>query len=99
MRHLLAAFLTLALVTGSAAVAGAADTKIGQKVDDTAVQAKVKAKLATERAKNLVSVNVDVKDGVVHLPGSVPTAADKAEARRLARAADRSCAARAARLR
>ena len=88
MRRLLAAFVSLALVTGSATVAGAADTKIGQKVDDTAVQAKVKAKLATERAKNLVSVNVDVKDGVVHLQGSVPTEADKAEAERLARATD-----------
>ena len=84
MRRLLGAIFAVTLIIGPAAVALAADTSVGQKVDDAAVLSKVKAKLATERAKNLVSVNVDVKDGIVHLKGTVPTEADKMEAERLA---------------
>jgi osmotically-inducible protein OsmY len=90
MRRLLGAIVVLTLVTGPALIAAAADTKesIGQKVDDAAVLTKVKAKLATDSAKNLVHVNVDVKDGVVSLKGSVPTEADKAQAEKLAQATD-----------
>jgi hyperosmotically inducible protein len=88
MKRLLSAIVVVTMITGSAMVAGAADTKIGQKVDDAAIHTKVKAKLGTEHAKNLVRVNVDVKDGVVELKGSVPSEADKAEAERLARATD-----------
>jgi hyperosmotically inducible periplasmic protein len=88
MKRLLGAIVVLTLITGPALIATAADTSVGQKVDDTAIHSKVKAKLAMERAKNLVTVNVDVKDGVVHLQGSVPTEADKAEAERLARSTD-----------
>ena len=90
MRRLLGAFVVLTLVSGSAMVAGAADTKssIGQKVDDAAVLTKVKAKLTADHAKNLVNVNVDVKDGVVELKGSVPSDADKTRAETLARGTD-----------
>jgi hyperosmotically inducible periplasmic protein len=88
MRRLLSAFVVLTMVAGSALVAGAADTKVGKMAEDTAIHSKVKAKLTAESAKNLVKVNVDVKDGVVHLKGTVPTEADKAEAERLARATD-----------
>ena len=90
MRRLLGAFVVLALVTGSAMVAGAADSKstIGQKVDDATLLTEVKAKLTADKAKNLVHVNVDVKDGVVALKGSVPTAGDKTRAEKLARATE-----------
>ena len=90
MRRLLGAFVVLTLVSGSAMVAGAADTKssIGQKVDDATLLTKVKAKLTADKAKNLVKVNVDVKDGVVALKGSVPTDADKTRAEELARATE-----------
>lgn len=90
MRRLLGAFVVLTLVGGSAMVAGAADTKssIGQKVDDAAVLTKVKTKLTADKAKNLINVNVDVKDGVVELKGSVPTDADKTRAEELARGTD-----------
>jgi len=90
MRRLLGAFVVLVLVTGSAMVAGAADSKstIGQKVDDATLLTKVKAKLTADKAKNLVHVNVDVKDGVVALKGSVPTAADKTRVEKLARATE-----------
>ncbi len=90
MRRLLGAFVVLTLVGGSAMVAGAADTKssVGQKVDDATLLTKVKAKLTADKAKNLVKVNVDVKDGVVALKGSVPTDADKTRAGELARATE-----------
>ena len=38
-----------------------------------------------DRAKNLLAVNVDTEQGVVHLRGTVPTERDKMEAERLAR--------------
>ena len=86
MKRLFAAAVVVSLVMGPVAAAYAADRTVGEKVDDAAITAKVKTELATERAKDLVSVNVDTNDGVVHLQGTVPTAADKAKAERLARA-------------
>jgi hyperosmotically inducible periplasmic protein len=85
MRALLTAVIALALVGGPTVVTYAADETIGQKIDDTAITTKVKTKLTTERAKNLVKVHVETKDGVVHLQGTVPSETDKAEAERLAR--------------
>ncbi|TMQ19516.1 MAG: BON domain-containing protein [Candidatus Rokuibacteriota bacterium] len=85
MRALFSAVFVLMLVAAPTLVAYAADTSVGTKVDDTGITTKVKAKLTAERAKNLVSVHVDTTDGVVHLQGTVPTEADKAEAERLAR--------------
>lgn len=60
MRRVLAAFVALALVTGSAAVVGAADTTIGQKVDDTAVQAKVKAERLARATDGVREVQNDL---------------------------------------
>jgi len=79
MRGLLGAVIVLALVAGSPLLADAG------KAEDAKITSKVKTKLTTERAKNLVTVNVDTKDGVVHLKGTVPTEQAKAEAERLAR--------------
>lgn len=87
MRRLVGAIVILTLVTGPALVAGAADS-IGTKLDDAGITTKVKAKLTTDSVKNLVKVHVDTKDGVVHLAGTVPSEADKAEAERLARGTD-----------
>ena len=86
MRRLLAAIVVLTLVTGPALVAGA--DSLGTKLDDTAITTKVKAKLTTDKVKNLVKVHVETKDGVVHLAGTVPSESDKAEAERLARGTD-----------
>lgn len=58
---------------------------IGERVDDATITASVKTKLVGDRAKNLVAVNVDTAQGVVHLQGTVPTDRDKMEAERLAR--------------
>jgi hyperosmotically inducible periplasmic protein len=65
--------------------AGAGGRSVGDKVDDAMITTKVKSKLSTEHVKNLVKVDVDTKNGVVHLQGTVPTLKDKAEAERLAR--------------
>jgi hyperosmotically inducible protein len=82
MKALLGAVVALMLVAGSPfpADAGAAE--------DTMITTKVKTKLTTDRVKNLVSVNVDTKDGVVHLKGTVPNEQAKADAERLAKDTD-----------
>ena len=88
MRRLLSALVLLSLLAGPTLVAYGGGRTIGEKADDVLITAKVKTKLTAERAKNLVSVNVDTQDGVVRLEGAVPTMADKAEAERLARSVD-----------
>jgi hyperosmotically inducible protein len=70
------------LVAGSPLLAGAG------AAEDTMITTKVKTKLTTDRVKNLVSVNVETKDGVVHLKGTVPNEQAKAEAERLAKDTD-----------
>src|SRR5688500_2295089 len=85
MKRLLGALAIVVIMTAAAVPpALAQDRTLGQRVDDTALLAKVKTKLGADRAKNLVHVNVDVKGGVVHLRGSVPTEGDRREAERLA---------------
>ena len=82
MRALLGAIVALMLVAGSPFQADAGAT------EDTMITTKVKTKLTTDRVKNLVSVNVETKDVVVHLKGTVPNAQAKAEAERLAKDTD-----------
>lgn len=82
MRALLGAVVALMLVAGSPFLADAG------AAEDTMITTKVKTKLTTDRVKNLVSVNVDTKDGVVHLKGTVPNGQAKAEAERLAKDTD-----------
>ena len=79
MRTLLGAVVALTLVAGAPFLADAG------KAEDATLTTKVKTKLTADRAKNLVSVNVDTKDGVVHLKGTVPNEQAKAEAERLAK--------------
>jgi osmotically-inducible protein OsmY len=74
-------------VTGGLVPAVEAQTPtVRERVDDAAITAAVKAKLTAERLKNLIAVNVDTEQGVVHLKGTVPTEQDKMEAERRARA-------------
>jgi hyperosmotically inducible protein len=88
MRAFLGALVALTLLAGSPFVADAGGRSMGEKVDDGWITTKVKAKLSTEQFKSLVNVNVDTKNGVVHLQGVVPTLADKADAERLALATE-----------
>ena len=82
MRALLSAVVALMLVAGSPFLADAG------AAEDTMITTKVKTKLTTDRVKNLVSVNVETKDGVVLLKGTVPNEPAKAEAERLAKDTD-----------
>ena len=82
MRALLGAGVALMLVAGSPLLADAG------AAEDAMITTKVKTKLTTERVKNLVSVNVDTKDGVVHLKGTVQNEQAKADAERLAKDTD-----------
>jgi osmotically-inducible protein OsmY len=87
MKRLLSA-LACALVVSAMtppSISTADERTIGSRVDDALITASVKTKLAAEHAKNLVNVNVDSQDGIVHLQGSVPTADDKTVAEHLAR--------------
>jgi hyperosmotically inducible protein len=78
--------IAVAVTAGVAPGVEAQRPTVGDRVDDAAITTALKAKLVAERAKNLVAVNVDTQQGVVHLQGTVPTERDKAEAERLARA-------------
>lgn len=75
----------LALSTGCRSVTG---KSLGQNIDDKSITASVKARLVADRTKNLTSVDVDTNQGVVYLNGNVATAAQKADAERIARGAD-----------
>jgi len=87
MRHVLGALVAFTLLAGSPFVADASRS-LGDRVDDAMITSKVKTKLATDGAKSLINVDVDTKDGVVHLQGTVPSLEDKAQAEREARATE-----------
>jgi hyperosmotically inducible protein len=78
--------IAIAVTAGVAPVVEAQRPTIGERVDDATITAALKTKLVADRAKNLIAVNVDTQQGVVHLRGTVPTERDKMEAERLARA-------------
>jgi hyperosmotically inducible protein len=87
VKRLLWALAILVAVTGGQVpVSDAQDRTIGDRVDDAKITAQLKAKLVADKAKNLMNVNVDTRDGVVHLQGTVQTDQDRMEAERLARA-------------
>jgi len=56
-----------------------------RSASDTTITAAVKNKLAADPTTSAAKINVDTTNGVVTLSGEVPTAAEKAEAERLAR--------------
>ena len=61
------------------------DVSAGQMADDGTITAKVKAKLAASAEINPFNIDVATSQGVVSLVGRVKTAAQKAEAERIAR--------------
>ena len=79
MRALLSALVALTFLIGSPILADAG------KAEDAKITSKVKAKLTKDQAQNLVKVNVDTKDGVVHLKGTVPDEQAKTDAEKLAK--------------
>lgn len=87
MKRLLWALVIAVTVTVGVVPAVEAQSRtVGERVDDATITAVLKTKLVADRVKNLIAVNVDTEQGVVHLKGTVPTERDKMEAERLARA-------------
>ena len=73
---------TMALIVAAAffASAQAADGTLGRTVDDAAITAKVKAALVRNPSTKERQIDVDTKDGVVHLNGFVDTVVARSEA-------------------
>ncbi|MSP68464.1 MAG: BON domain-containing protein [Alphaproteobacteria bacterium] len=72
---------------GAVAASGvtlAQERTVGQAVDDTAIQARIQAKLFEKEAGLLAKVNLEVVQGRVLMTGVVPTPEDRVEAGRLA---------------
>jgi hyperosmotically inducible protein len=61
---------------------------LGQNIDDKTITTTVKSKLVADRAKNLVSVDVDTNQGTVYLTGNVATAQQKADAEQITRSVE-----------
>jgi hyperosmotically inducible protein len=86
MKRLLTGFACAAIILSVVAPAAwAQDRSAGDRVDDAMITSTVKTKLTADRPKSAVKVDVDTKDGVVTLTGTVSTEEQKAEAERLAR--------------
>jgi len=78
-----AALLGLALAIAGCASPPARTT--GEVVDDTAITAKVKAKLIEDPAVKALNIKVDTRNGVVQLSGFAASAAEAEKAAQLAR--------------
>lgn len=78
------ALLSLAL----AATGCAGNRTMGERIDDAAITAKVKTKLATDPTAKAYQINVDTSDGIVQLNGFVDTTGAKTAAERVAKGVD-----------
>lgn len=70
--------------SAATAVMGAAG-RVGEKVDDMQITARVNAGLAADKDLSALRIDVDTRDGVVTLMGTAPTASAKARAEEIAR--------------
>ncbi len=61
------------------------DRSIGERIDDAGITMKVKAKLLDDPTVKGLKIDVDTRDGVVYLTGSVSGEAEKQKAIELAR--------------
>ena len=80
--------LVLAVVAVTSLVACSSTTTAGTQVDDAAITAAVKSKLAADGDINPFNIDVDTNEGVVTLQGRVEKAEARAEAEELARTTD-----------
>jgi hyperosmotically inducible periplasmic protein len=72
MRHVKLLSIALLAVLTLAACSSTGRT-VGENVDDAAITASVKAKLAAEKMGTLTSVDVDTRQRTVYLNGVVPS--------------------------
>lgn len=74
----------LALIAGLSGCTAMTGESAGQNVDDAAITAKVKSKMAADTVGTLTSVDVDTVRGIVYLTGTVPDSTTKQRASELA---------------
>ena len=74
--------------SGAADKAAEAGRDAGKAVSDAAITTAVKSKMLADTKVGGLKIDVDTSDGVVTLTGDVSSAAEKAEAMRLARETD-----------
>jgi len=81
--------VVLAAVFALASAACRPSQTLERQTDDAAIEAKIKAKLATDvGATTITSVEVNVTNGVVTLAGQVESESDRAQAAAVARSVD-----------
>jgi osmotically-inducible protein OsmY len=80
--------LGLILAVGIAACTSTTGRTAGRNIDDAAITASVKTKLAEDSARTLTAVDVDTVNGIVYLTGTVPDATAKQRATQIARNVD-----------
>jgi hyperosmotically inducible protein len=89
MTHKLARFQVVALAVAVAVMMSLAACKTtvspGRQVDDAAITAKVKTKLAADGEINPFNIDVDTNEGVVTLQGRVKREETRTRAEQLAR--------------
>ena len=83
-RTLVFGTLALALFAGTACQTATGRTA-GTYIDDTAITAQLKSRLAAAQAETLTRVDVDTRNGTVYLTSTVADAAMKARAEEIAR--------------
>jgi hyperosmotically inducible protein len=84
-RHVMIAMLFIGFVYGCQTTP---NQTADRELTDSAVTAKVKAKLAEDRPGTLTQVKVDTVKNIVYLTGTVPTIDDRVRAERVARNID-----------
>jgi len=72
--------------TGTPGAGTSADTALGDKVDDTQIVARLKTEFAADKDISAMAIDIDSKDGVVTLSGSVPNSDAKVRADQMAKA-------------
>jgi hyperosmotically inducible periplasmic protein len=73
-----------AVAVGGCAVARDQQS-VGSYLDDTAITTKVKARFAEDKAVSAMAISVETLKGTVQLSGFAKTAAERAQAERIAR--------------
>lgn len=80
--------VVLTLVVSLLQAVQAADTGVGQTMDDSAITSEVKGKMMADKNLDASKIDVDTEDGRVVLSGRVETGAEKARAAEIARSVD-----------
>ncbi len=78
--------LAALLVPGLVALGACSSTRpVSEQIDDAAITAKIKSKLAADPQINPFNIDVDTREGIVTLSGEVKHAVARSEAEKLAR--------------